>query len=55
MDIHAISALFGISAPEYTQIATGHINKTFLVTSETGERYILQSLNREVFHRVPRM
>ena len=50
MDIHAISALFGISAAEYTQIATGHINSTFLVTSETGERYILQSLNREVFH-----
>ena len=50
MDIHAISALFGVSAAEYTQIATGHINKTFLVTSETGGRYILQSLNREVFH-----
>ena len=49
MDIHAISALFGIPVAEYTQIATGHINRTFLVTSHTGERYILQSLNREVF------
>ncbi len=50
MDIRDISALFGISASELTQLRKGHINQTFLVTSETGEKFILQSLNREVFH-----
>lgn len=50
MDIHAISALFGISAKEAVRLEKGHINHTFLVTSQTGERYVLQSLNREVFH-----
>ena len=50
MDIHDISALFGISAKEAVRLEKGHINHTFLVTSQTGERYVLQSLNREVFH-----
>lgn len=50
MEIQHITALFGIQAAEYVQIATGHINRTFLVTSRTRVRYILQSLNRRVFH-----
>ena len=50
MDIKAISALFGISAAGYAQIATGHINLTYLVTSEDGKLYILQSLNTDIFH-----
>ncbi|OPZ20537.1 MAG: N-acetylhexosamine 1-kinase [Firmicutes bacterium ADurb.BinA205] len=50
MDIHDISALFGISAKEAVRLEKGHINHTFLVTSQTGERYVLQSLNCEVFH-----
>ena len=50
MDIHDISALFGISAKDAVRLEKGHINHTFLVTSQTGERYVLQSLNREVFH-----
>ena len=50
MEIQHITALFGVDTAEYEQIATGHINLTYLVTSGTGERYILQSLNREVFN-----
>ena len=30
----------------------GHINKTFLVTTDTGHRYILQSINNSVFKNV---
>ncbi len=30
----------------------GHINKTFLVTTETGHRYILQTINNSVFKDV---
>lgn len=30
----------------------GHINKTFLVTNDTGHRYILQSINNSVFKDV---
>ena len=30
----------------------GHINKTFLVTTDTGHRYILQSINNSVFKDV---
>ena len=50
MDIHAISALFGISAKDAVRLEKGHINQTFLVTSLNGKKYVLQSLNREVFH-----
>lgn len=49
MDIHAISALFGITADDCTKLDKGHINSTFLVTARDGSKYILQSLNRNVF------
>ena len=31
----------------------GHINRTFLVITDTGRRYIVQSLSREAFHNIP--
>ena len=33
----------------------GHINRTFLVVTDTGRRYILQSLNRQAFHNIPKL
>lgn len=35
-----------------SQIKSGHINETFLVTTDTGSRYILQWINRYVFPNV---
>ena len=34
------------------QFGHGHINKTFLVTNNTGHRYILQSINNSVFKNI---
>ena len=31
------------------QIKSGHINETYLITTDTGARYILQWINRYVF------
>ena len=31
----------------------GHINRTWLVVTDTGRRYILQQLSREAFHDIP--
>ena len=33
-------------------ITAGHINRSFLVTCDTGRRYVLQRVNRYVFHDV---
>ena len=33
----------------------GHINRTFLVVTDTGRRYILQALNRQAFHNSPKL
>ena len=33
----------------------GHINKTYLVVTESSKRYILQKINHHVFKNVPRM
>ena len=33
----------------------GHINRTFLVVTDTGRRYILQALNRQAFHNIPKL
>lgn len=50
MDIRYIPQLFGLpSASELTELSSGHINRTFLAVCG-GERYVLQSLNRAVFH-----
>lgn len=34
------------------QIKTGHINETYLITTDTGAKYILQWINRYVFPNV---
>ena len=42
--------LFGLSGKlTLTELASGHINRTFLVAAEDGSRYILQSLNSGIF------
>lgn len=53
-DIKAIAAKFPIAgAPvEYTQIKSGHINETYLVTTDAGVKYILQWINQYVFPNV---
>lgn len=49
MRLENIASLFGISdIYEISEMKSGHINRTYLVTAASG-RYILQSLNREVF------
>lgn len=51
MGINNIPTLFGIVGNvTVSELSAGHINRTFLVESG-GERYILQSLNTEVFRR----
>lgn len=35
---------------ELKPYGSGHINKTFLVIMEGGERYVLQEINRNIFH-----
>lgn len=51
MDIERIAALFGVTGIcGISEVGTGHINRTFIVTAESG-RYVLQSLNRSVFSR----
>ena len=37
---------------ECKQIKTGHINETYLITTDTGAQYILQWINRYVFPNV---
>ena len=37
---------------EFQQIKSGHINETYLVTTDTGARYILQWINQFVFPNV---
>lgn len=50
MDKEAVVRKFGLSdAAEISDFGTGHINRTFLVTCESGKKYILQSLNSGVF------
>lgn len=50
MDTRNIPTLFGLpEADELTELNAGHINRTFLAVCG-GEKYVLQSLNRAVFH-----
>lgn len=35
-----------------TALSGGHINRSFLVTTDTSRRYVLQRVNRHVFHDV---
>ena len=53
-DIKAIAGKFPIEGRplDYTQIKTGHINQTYLVTTDEGVKYILQWINQYVFPNV---
>ena len=49
MRTEQLPELFGVTGVTgISEVGTGHINRTFLVTCG-GQRYVLQSLNREVF------
>lgn len=49
MEIGRIASIFGIDDPaDIRELKTGHINRTFLLECP-DERYILQSLNRDIF------
>lgn len=49
MDISHIAGLFGAgSVRSYAKLKSGHINRSFLLDC-SGGRYILQSLNRDIF------
>ncbi len=41
---------FGRDVESIVRYGTGHINDTFLVTSRTGSRYILQRVSSDAFH-----
>lgn len=50
MELRKILSLFGIdSSLEISEMKSGHINRTYLVGCSSGEQYVLQSLNKEVF------
>lgn len=50
MDIKEIAGLFGVSGiVSAAEMKNGHINRTFLLENSSGSRYILQSLNRDIF------
>ena len=53
-DIKAIAAKFPTEGKplEYSQIKSGHINETYLVTTDAGVKYILQWINQYVFPNV---
>ena len=50
MDINEICRQFGINAVSSEKLSEGHINRTFIITADTGQKYILQSLNSNIFH-----
>ena len=41
------------SALSCTPFGSGHINRTYLVLNEAGQRYVLQEINQHVFRDVP--
>lgn len=50
MDVRGIIALFGIEdVVSVRNLKSGHINRTFLAECTSGEKYVLQSLNGDVF------
>ena len=51
MNFNDIIKCFGIDGTiQISEIKDGHINHTFLVECPGGENYVLQSINRKVFH-----
>lgn len=57
MDLPALAGHFRIPEATYAinPVGSGHINRTFLVTATgtSGEKFILQQVNRQVFPNVP--
>lgn len=50
IDFERILAAFGIfPLPEPRRFGSGHINSTFLVEAEDGQKYVLQKINSAVF------
>lgn len=43
-------ALNGVPA-EYKECKTGHINSTFFVTTDSGDKYVIQKINKNVFKK----
>ncbi len=50
-DVRAVSSMFAFSGAiaKIDTVGNGHINHTFIVSTETGRRYILQVLNTDIF------
>ena len=53
--MEAILSRFSLQGRPLTceRYGQGHINLTYLVTTDSGRRYILQRLSREAFHDIP--
>ena len=53
--MEAILSRFSLSGRPLTceRFGQGHINQTYLVTTDSGRRYILQRLSRAAFHDIP--
>lgn len=51
----AVLEQFALDTPAVSceRFGCGHINETYLVTTESGHRYILQKINHHVFRDVP--
>jgi len=41
---------FNVKTLKLEQIGSGHINRTYLLSTQNGEKYILQNINTEVFN-----
>ena len=55
MEAMHILSRFALDAPAVScePYGCGHINRTYLVITETGRRYILQRINHNIFKNVP--
>ena len=53
--MEAILSRFSLQGRPLTceRYGQGHINLTYLVTTDSGRRYILQRLSRAAFHDIP--
>lgn len=50
MEINEIAEKFGVNGiSEVSRLRGGHINRTYLAVTENGVKYIIQSLNTDVF------
>jgi len=56
--IAVLREVFAVFLPEeefdsFTELTSGHINDTFLVTTNQRNKYVFQKINKGVFHDVP--